>query len=620
MYFIACDLESSKNFPRKASSAELLLEKERSLDFIWQDSNGAQVLSHWNAFTYGQADMLAHVGIGRIYIAHLALSMRSDRHIARRVKAYVKQLSPYTRTPYMCAPIGFDFVEPIRDLVFLLDRYNQKYYPHTGIWTVNAGMDDYLSLVEGHREKLPVVDLDPNPYWTGFYTARPTLKKSCRNLVDKLLLAENIGVANSVSNDLAEPWWTAVVSNHHDFITGTSPDAVVEQEQIPWLDEALEKIDSVLDRLPHMSSDSSEEKSGGGKPDSGRLSWKREKGIIRITTPFYLVEIDESKGGGILSLKSRSDDGDKTLLTGISNDLVSYRDAGGLWRMGMEFAGGKWKESAKASSRSVALNPVEHDETIEVVSIVELNGESFTRRMWFSSESPVLRCRVEGRAALGYSVVLRLKTEIHTGRLSMDTSGGTVERPLDRNYNPTFWPLYRFVHFTDEQNGRGIAVLQDLPGAVSCRENGQIELVAMRNAPKETVLGFIGIPANPASGHERESYGFEYSLVFTKKGNWKENGIHRMVQHSFIPAVVTTDSADVTVIAVKNASRGEGIIVRLYASFPPGAEIVVEAPLLEINKAFLCDARERDLEPLEVQNGKIRLEMKGNISTLRLLK
>ena len=30
---------------------------------------------------------------------------------------------------------------------------------------------------------------------------------------------------------LADAWWTAATSNHHDFITGTSPDPVVEGEQ-----------------------------------------------------------------------------------------------------------------------------------------------------------------------------------------------------------------------------------------------------------------------------------------------------------------------------------------------------------------------------------------------------
>ena len=88
-----------------------------------------------------------------------------------------------------------DFVSPIPDLVALLDRYNRVRYPTTGIWALNAGLDDYLSLVDCHRDLLPTVELDPNPYWTGFYTARPALKERCWTLVDRLLLAERLALA-----------------------------------------------------------------------------------------------------------------------------------------------------------------------------------------------------------------------------------------------------------------------------------------------------------------------------------------------------------------------------------------------------------------------------------------
>ena len=143
----------------------------------------------------------------------------------------------------MFCPIGYDFVEPIPDLVKLLDRYNRNHYPTTGVWTVNAGLNDYLGLIEDYQDNLPVLELDPNPYWTGFYTARPTIKKKCRELVDDLLIAEklsflpeNNGTEHTISRELKDAWWSAAVSNHHDFITGTSPDRIVEEEQIPWLD------------------------------------------------------------------------------------------------------------------------------------------------------------------------------------------------------------------------------------------------------------------------------------------------------------------------------------------------------------------------------------------------
>ncbi len=88
---------------------------------------------------------------------------------------------------------------------------------------------------------------------------------------------------------------------------------------------------------------------------------------------------------------------------------------------------------------------------------------------------------------------------------------------------------------------------------------------------------------------------------------------------SLAASVVTTDSTAVCVTAVKPASRGGGIIVRLYAPAPPASPVMVRAPHLQVTKAFLCDARERDLEPLALQTGAVRVTMPGAIATIRLL-
>ncbi len=155
----------------------------------------------------------------------------------------------------------------------------------------------------------------------------------------------------------------------------------------------------------------------------------------------------------------------------------------------------------------------------------------------------------------------------------------------------------------------------------------------MRNAPREKAFGFLPLPANPASGHEREPYACEYALLFTPDGDWRENELARWTQealrspwrepvaahrHSLAEAVVTTDSPDVWVAAVKPASRGEGVIVRLNALAVPDSPVLVSAPHLQVTRATLCDARERDLEPLEVQNGRVQVPMTGTIATLRL--
>jgi alpha-mannosidase len=634
MYFMGCDLESSKAFPRPGSSAERLLNQERTLDFVWRDRNDAQVLCHWNAFNYGQGDMLAYRGLSRVYLVPTAIPARSDRHVARRVKQYAAQLAPYSRTPYMLCPIGMDFVPPIPDLVALLDCYNRNHYPTTGIWAVNAGLDDYLALVEAHQDDLPIVELTPNPYWTGFYTARPNLKRRCRELVDDLLVAErlslmpeNVGTEMETSRELAPAWWNAVVSNHHDFITGTSPDEVVEGEQIPWLEQAADSVRAITDRLAGVVSVPASRDVQAVLPE-----WRQQDGRIRIETPFYVVELAEDAGGTIVSLQTP--ESRNQLLASPSNDLISYRDSGGLWRMGYEFRGGTWKEAARASQQSTQLEVREHDNGLEIVSATELNRETIRRRMWFRGDTPVIRCRVEGRAAEGHSVVVRFATGLSSSKLTMDTPGGVAIRPPMRFYDPTFWPLQRFVHLQDDRDGRGLALLQSMPGAVSYQPEGILELVALRNAPRETAFGVIKLPANPASGHETESTTFDYAFLFTSIGDWRDNGIPEIARsivfgpwdepargalQTSAATDVTTDRSDVWVTAVKPASRGDGVIVRLTAPAVPETSVTVTALHLPVTGAFLCDARERDLAPLDVQAGTVQVVMTGTVATIRLL-
>ena len=669
MAFIGSDLESSKRFPRPGSSAERLLEKERSLDFVWRDDNGAEVLCHWNAYTYGQGDMLAYRGLSRVYLVRFAFPARSDRHVARRIRQYVEDLAPHSRTPYMLCPIGFDFVEPIPDLVELLDRYNRNHYADTGVWAVNAGLDDYMALIEPFRDALPVVVLDPNPYWTGFYAARPVLKARCRKLVDDLLLAEQLSLAldddtgaRGVSEALASAWWAAVTSNHHDFITGTSPDEVVEEEQLPWLGEAQVEVDAVLARLggsemaraatrdgdtirdaggPGAGHSASERgkcqapmlSARSGTRGAGDLSWRITTGRLTVETAHYVAELDDTAGGTIVSL--RLPGMEASLLGPGSNDLVTYRDSGGLWRMGYEFRGGTWRVASRASDTRTELQVREDAGVLEVTSLARSCGAMLMRRVWFDPASPVIRCRAEGIAPEGHTVTVRFVTGLPAQELAMDAPGGVVTRPLTRYYEPTFWPLQHFVHLRDPQSGRGLALMQRLPGAVSVQPDGSVEAVAFRNAQHEVAYGLIGLPACPAHGHEREPYGFDYAFLFTEAGDWQANGVaeavHAMVSggpwesagrpelRRLAGSVVTTDTAGVWVTAVKPASRGEGVIVRLASSAVPTTPVTITANTLPVVRAFLCDARERDLAPLEVVDGTIRVEMHGTIATLRLL-
>lgn len=636
MFFIGADYEQPSHFPRLGSSAALLLKKERTLDFVWCCPDGAKVLCHWNAFNYGQGDLLAHRGITRVKM-YSAVPDRSNRNVSHKVKRFAAQLAPYSRTPYLFCPIGFDFVRPIANLVTLLDRYNRTNYPKTGIWTTNAGLDDYLSLVSCYRTILPAIELDPNPYWMGFYTSRPSLKKRCYQLVDSLQLAEHLSLLpdnsnaeQAISEELKDAWWIAVVSNHHDFITGTSRDRVVNQEQIPWLEQASTMATAVISRLTSDICISDRQQHPVVK--TGLPQWNSRNDNIEVRTPHFTVELSEGTGGGITRVSCPATQ--RPLLTGISNDLINYKDSGGLWRMGHEYRGGTLEEVARASDSPARLQVRELNDSLEISCVTQLDGQTVHRTLWFYNDTPVIRFRVEGRAAKRRTVTVRFNTSISADQIVMDTPGGVIRRPIQKYYDPTFWPTQHFAHIQGNTEAYGLGLFLDMPGAISYHTDGHIELVALRNATREKAYGFLPLLAMPVTTHEHSVQIFDYALLFTSHGDWRENDIPIISLsirdklwavtgypkiHELAYSIVTTNRSDVVVTTIKPASRGDGLIIRLYTLTSPGEPVTVTMRDQIVKTAFLCDARERDLKPLEICDGSVHLTMPGTIGTVRLL-
>ncbi len=634
MYFLGFERNHPDKYPRRGSNAELLLKEKRTLDFIWRDPSGAEIITHWNAFTYGQGDMLAHRGVSRIYVFPVSISARSARHIAHRIRQFTDQLSPYSPTPYLFCPIGFDFVAPIPRLIALLDRYNRETYPETGVWAVNAGLDDYLDFVDCHRERLPVIELDPNPYWTGFYTSRPALKKRCHQLVETLQLAESLALLPENADalprfdqELASTWWKAAVSNHHDFITGTSPDRVVYDEQIPWLIAAQSSAQEAVDRLAPVRLPERPSPAG-----DGLVQWQRAGNRIEIHTGHLYLELDESQGGAIVRVENPETG--EPLLRGLGNDLVRYNVTGGLWRMGYEFDGGRWRQAGRASDHRVSVSVKEHEHGLELIWPGEFGGEILERAMWLAGDSARIFFRLLGRADRRHTITARFETGFEAEALSMDNPGAVISRPLEKIYSPTFWPFQHFVHLRDRESDRGVALYQRWPGAVSVRSGGVLRVVALRNAVIERAYRFFPLSGNPASGYEKELFAFEYAVEFTSHGDWRENNLPAKVYgmvcwpwddgrgvslKSRAESQVSLNRNDVFLLADKPASRGRGRIVRLITHSAQGEPVTLKLVGREISSAYLCDAQERDIHPLGLTGGTVELRMPGTFATLRLV-
>jgi hypothetical protein len=642
MYFVTSDYRPQRAFPLVGSSAELLLKKHKTLDFIWRGPDATEVLCHWNAFTYFQGDMLAHLGVIRWMGTVFGMRWRTGAHVARRIRGFVNQLAPLSKTPYLFCPIGCDFNGPIPGLGSLLDRYNETHFPQTGVFTLAAGLGHYLDLVNCYRDRLPILELDPNPYWMGFYATRPDIKIRCNRITRKLVLAEKLFTISALKDrelgletenrqqvamerQLTEAWHLIATSNHHDFITGTSPDRVWQEEQGPWLTKAEQLVDSALEVLSQPLAP------GPQEVPQGIPKYRYQEKQLKISTRFYELVLSEDRGGCIVKCE-RSGEG-KPLITGPSNDLIAYRDSGGLWRMGHEFWGGKFRQRARISASTATIKTREQQGVLEIQIDATLVGLPFKRWLWIRDDSPVIRMRVEGASPLGHTITCAFSSAINADTWWMDVPGGVVQRPAHKLYDPTFWPASSFTVLEGEE-GEGFVLFKGGAACTALRENGQVECVVLRNAPKERAFGILPLFSFPASGTDPDSHVIDYALWFARPGELPFHrptvtvrdalgqgwfGKHGVNIDEVADRFLSLDRTDVVVSAIKTAYRGNGVIVRLYRASSEKGTVRLKCPSMKIKAAWLCDARERDIAEIALLDQTALVPLDQATVTVRLL-
>lgn len=575
MFFPGADWELPRRFPRPGSSAAHLVA-ERAADFVWTCGSGAEVLCHWNTYGYGMGELLAHRGITRVSGYPLAAPARSDAHVAKRIRSYVAKLEAVSPTPYLFCPVGYDFAAPIRDLCGLLDRFNANHFATTGIWAVCAALEDHLELVGFHRDRLPRVALDPNPYWSGFYSSRPRLKQAAADLVTELLALEALAVAagdDGCGAALGDAWYTACVANHHDFVTGTSPDRVVRTEQLPWLYEARAAASAALARLAVAVT-----------------APPRPKPVVADVSPAAPRTVS----------------------------ATTWADAGGLWRMGQEFAGGRFDRVA-----SVPLPEPAGEGGGQVEVDVDVGGSSLSAA--FGGVDGGWRAHVETTVPPRHTTTFDVSCGHDVEGILMDAPGGVVERPLKRWYEPTYWPLQRWAVLSG--GGRRTLILTRYPTALSVDAGGTARVVCGRNATHERAWGWLPIPGMPAAGHEPAVQVCEIAVVegagatATRRWHalWPDAGVDPGGRALVDAAgVVVVEDDRVEVLAVKHASRGGGVVVRLMAPFAVGEGVRVRCTFGEIVSACECDVLERDGDPVPVSAGAALVTMHRSIMSVRV--
>ena len=389
------------------------------------------------------------------------------------------------------------------------------------------------------------------------------------------------------------------------------------------LDQVKNVIQSVLPDLPQVPSEPA-------RPSPLIPETTYQGGVLHVRTEHFAFNLSEFNGGRLENLTNAT--GQITLLGKSSHALVNILESGGLWRMGNEFRGGQWHE-INAPLPPTRLEIGEQGTYLRISWQTMLEGEAIDQTMWVSRTDPLLYFQLQGRAPKKHTLLLRHALPYTPTSLRMENPGGVVTRPLARVYDHPFWPAQRFFHLPNPLSGPGLALLLRHPTAIAADAKGKVEIVALRNATQERAFGVMPLLGMPIPGHERERTAFRYALSFPSTPSeinalssqsrgllhapWASS-LDLLADH-LDPRLLTLDSDQVFITALKPASRGTGLILRLYAPSLPERELHLHFTGLHPQQAWLCDARERDLQPVELQDGDLTLRLTRTLTTLRLL-
>ncbi len=239
-----------------AGSTADRLTQMRTSDFVWTGPGGGSVLAHWLPVRlYCEGDNIDATGTPIPGGFLLGQDRSSDpAYVDAQIEGYVRELTPYTRTPYLFVAVGCDFAMPRVHLLDHVRRWNTERYPTTGIYLVAETFEAYTDLLAERHGDLPTLSLDMSDYFSGYYGSRLELKQRVRDAGDRLaqaevaaVMAERFAAATYPTETLASAWDQFTRSDHHDFVTGTSGDEVVTGEQMPLLAAVQTSADGIVD-------------------------------------------------------------------------------------------------------------------------------------------------------------------------------------------------------------------------------------------------------------------------------------------------------------------------------------------------------------------------------------
>ena len=615
-FFVGTDTRPESAFPRPGSNAWRLMRQERSLDFVWRDEAGAEVLARFCAFAYNQGDMLGYrplaPNVGRwMSIPLLTVPDRRAARVREQIDGFAERLAPLSRTRFLHCPIGHDFVLPMPHLMRVIDGYNARDYPETGTWCVLATLEDYLTLVNAERDRLPVLDFAPAPHATGVYTSRPMLRRRYRAAVDALTLAEAEAAADRLAGRagadlgldlgaLGRHWDWVALANHHDWVTGTAPERVYQKEQKPAIDAALAAANAArptarpraaaADAVFEARADGWHARAGGAA-----LRVRQRDGRLALDAPPGVPDLLDGSG-----------------------DLLLFEDSGGGWRMGHELDGGALAPLGRASDHACQTETADGGRAL-VTRYHTPSGE-ITRTLRLSAER--LLVTVEGLLAPRHTADLLFHLPPLADRVTFGAPGGTHTHGHRHLHDPSYVSADQYAALPGD--GGTAALLFSGQAALTTDAGGAVRVIALRHARRERAGGdwLLGFPSEV---EETRSTRFDCALALDAAALADEGGRNlaaRWVPRPEVPGYRPLGEVVAEAVAVAPAwahvlafvPGPDGVLLRLLTEAPAEVAVRPRRPGWAVRR---CRADGAPLaEP--ARPGGWRGRLPGGVHTFRL--
>lgn len=555
-------------------------------DFFWQAADGSTVFAHWMPDAYSQGSSLYNPALPWITNANATIA------------GYLQQNQGCSPTPYVHVPVADDFYVPLgggqppikvqNTMLNDIAAWNQS-YPTTP--AVLSTFDQYVAAVldyvnsgaasletrtfHGSSANIDATTFRSNPYWMGFYASRMNLKTGHHQATRLLLAAETLdailatqGIAlSNATADLLAAWAQLVPSTHHDYITGTAEDVVVDKEQQPLLDDSATSGQTLMTSQLAALAAALNPPSNAlvvfnpvGAPCNGGLVEITSDQVGELSLPEG--QSQTAAGGGVLVYVSApsagyqtfvndypatpaapactTNDGGKTwtlangiisatvaqsanwALTGVidlaskqtfvksGNQFSFYSDLGNIYEFGFE---------CKNSGTFTALNPqvttgsATQTESgplrVTLSASITVSGETYTLQYSLVAGEPLLRMTVIGQAPSGTSMLASFTFDDQIAGITHGTPNHwDYKTPAtfgSQSFNSVFEPVHDFIQVYNGTNALMGAIYPQAVPAWAIAGNSLVAAI-MRNTPAS------GCDGRGAQGGDNRQHTIQYAL------------------------------------------------------------------------------------------------------------